>query len=76
MEETIEQMEYLYLLTGKQMCFCTIIFPIILLRMHSRFRTTVLEQCNPRGSVAVNEGTHNTNLVYCDPFYELVLYSY
>ena len=28
------------------------------------------------GSVAVDESTHYITLVYCDPFYELVLYSY
>ena len=54
------------------MCFYTIICLIILLRMHSRLRATVLEQCSHRRSVAVNEGKHYITLVYCDPFYELV----
>ena len=37
---------------------------------------TVLQQCSHCESVAVDEGSQHIALVYCDPFYELVLYSY
>ena len=58
------------------MCFCIIIYSITFaahaftLENHS-----VLEQCSQRGSDAVDEGTHCTIFVYCDPLYELALYS-
>ena len=57
------------------MCFCKIIYPIIF-AAHAFMLATVLEQCSHRGSVAVDEGTHYITLVYCDPFYELVLYNF
>ena len=33
----------------------------------------LLEQCSHHRLVAVDKGKNYTSLVYCDPFYELVL---
>ena len=58
------------------MCFCAITYPIIFAAHAFTLEATVLEQCSHCGSVTVDEDTHFITLVYCDPFYELVLYSY
>ena len=58
------------------MCFCTIIYPIIFAAHSFTLKSHCTRTVSHRGSVAVDEGTHYITLVYCDPFYELVLYSY
>ena len=53
------------------MCFCSIIYSITF----AAHAFTLENHCSQRGSDAFDEGTLYTILVYCDPLYELALYS-